>query len=98
MTMTRRPDIGKISQGNHDQLGRPGVRSGTWITLVVIASVQWLFAQQPGVYVPAEDARNTNITTVTTHMPLPEFTNLKAWEQRKAFLRSQILVSAGLSP
>jgi dienelactone hydrolase len=29
---------------------------------------------------------------------LPRFTNLEAWEQRKAFLRNQILVSAGLSP
>jgi dienelactone hydrolase len=99
MTMTRRPDIGRISQGNHDQLRRRGVRSGSWIALVVaIASVQWLFAQQPGVHVPAEDARNNNITTVTTHMPLPQFTSLKAWEQRKAFLRNQILISAGLSP
>lgn len=55
-------------------------------------------AQQPGVQVPLEDARNTNITTVSTHMSLPEFTSLKAWEQRKLFLRNQILVSAGLSP
>ena len=57
-----------------------------------------LVASQPGVHVPLEDARNTNVTTVTTHMPLPEFTSLQAWEQRKLFLRNQILVSAGLSP
>jgi hypothetical protein len=31
-------------------------------------------------------------------MPLPAFTSLKEWEQRRAFLRKQILVSAGLSP
>ncbi|HMD20449.1 MAG TPA: hypothetical protein VKH40_09015 [Alloacidobacterium sp.] len=99
--MTRRPDIGRISQGNHDQLCRCGVRPGGWIavTLVVaITSAQSLVGQQPSPHVPAEDSRNTNITTVTTHMPLPEFTSLKAWEQRKAFLRNQILVSAGLSP
>ncbi len=66
--------------------------------MTAIASAQCLVAQQPGVHVPAADARNTNITTVTTHMSLPEFTTLEAWEQRKAFLRNQILVSTGLSP
>src|SRR5258707_9993781 len=48
--------------------------------------------------VPPQDARNTDIRTVDTHVPLPEFTSLTVWEQRKAFLRNQILVSAGLSP
>jgi dienelactone hydrolase len=48
--------------------------------------------------VPAHDARNTDIVTTNTHLPLPQFTSLKAWEERKAFLRNQILVSAGLSP
>jgi dienelactone hydrolase len=48
--------------------------------------------------VPAQDARNTNIVITTTHMPLPQFTSLQAWQQRRAFLRNQILVSAGLSP
>jgi len=47
---------------------------------------------------PAEDPRNKNIVTAETHMPLPAFTSLKEWEERKAFLRKQILVSAGLSP
>jgi dienelactone hydrolase len=48
--------------------------------------------------VPTVDARNGRIPTTNTHLPLPRFTGLKAWEQRKAFLRNQILVSAGLSP
>ena len=48
--------------------------------------------------VPAQDARNTVIITTNTHLPLPHFTTLKAWEERKTFLRSQILVSTGLSP
>ena len=47
---------------------------------------------------PAEDPRNKNIVTADTHMPLPAFTSLKEWEERRAFLRKQILVSAGLSP
>ena len=57
-----------------------------------------LDAQQPGAHVPREDSRNTEIRTTDTHLPLPEFTSLAAWEQRKAFLREQILISAGLSP
>src|SRR6266567_5943424 len=48
--------------------------------------------------IPAQDARNTNIVTTNTHLPLPQFTSLNAWEARKAFLRKQILVAAGLSP
>ena len=55
-------------------------------------------AQESAANAPAEDARNTEIRTTTTHMPLPEFSSLQAWEQRRAFLRNQILVSAGLSP
>ncbi len=47
---------------------------------------------------PAQDPRNTEIVSTNTHMPLPSFTSLKAWEDRKAFLRKQILVSTGLSP
>ena len=61
------------------------------------ASASCLIAQS-SVHVPSEDSRNTNVVTVTTHVPLPEFTSLKAWELRKEFLRNQILVSAGLSP
>ncbi len=48
--------------------------------------------------VPAQDARNANLRNVDTHLPLPHFDTLQAWEQRRAFLRNQILVAAGLSP
>jgi hypothetical protein len=47
---------------------------------------------------PTADARNTNIVTTNTHLPLPAFTSLQSWEERKTFLRNQILVSTGLSP
>ena len=68
------------------------------LTAMTAAGAQSLAAQEPGGKVPAEDARNINITTTTAHMPLPVFSSLQAWEQRKAFLRNQILISAGLSP
>ena len=48
--------------------------------------------------VPAQDARNVNLPGTDTHMALPEFHSLQVWEKRKAFLREQILNSAGLSP
>ena len=48
--------------------------------------------------VPAQDARNVNLPGTDTHMPLPQFGSLPDWEKRKAFLREQILTSAGLSP
>src|SRR5271170_7509864 len=99
MTMMRRHDRGRISQVIMTSYVGVQLESGGWITVtlvVAITSAQSLVGQQPSPHVPAEDTRNTNITTVTTHMPLPEFTSLKAWEQRKAFLRNQILVSAGL--
>src|SRR5579859_45388 len=54
--------------------------------------------QEPGQRVPAQDARNTEIITTDTHLPLPQFSSLKEWEERKAFLRSQVLIAAGLSP
>lgn len=47
---------------------------------------------------PTQDTRNTDIITTDSHLPLPFFSSLKDWEARKAELRSQILVSAGLSP
>ncbi|HEY3627695.1 MAG TPA: hypothetical protein VGL00_15495 [Terracidiphilus sp.] len=60
----------------------------------------WLFAGPQGAnaQMPAQDARNTEIITTDTHLPLPRFSSLKAWEERKAFLRNQVLVAAGLSP
>lgn len=74
---------------------RRSLCSSIWAAVVITTIIA---NAQSNVHAPAEDSRNTNITTVTTHMPLPEFTSLKTWEQRKQFLRNQILVSAGLSP
>ncbi len=64
------------------------------LILLTVAAV----AQQPAAHLPAQDARNTDIVTTDTHLPLPQFSDLKTWEERKAFLRNQILVAAGLSP
>jgi dienelactone hydrolase len=57
-----------------------------------------LSAQVNRMRLPLEDARNTHIVTTNTHLPLPVFDNLVAWEKRKEALRFQILVSAGLAP
>ena len=45
----------------------------------------------------AEDSRNT-ILTSRTHYAMPVFTSREAWVERAAFLRKQILASAGLLP
>ena len=66
--------------------------------MFIIAIPHGVAAQQSKVDVPVEDSRNTVIRTTDTPTPLPEFTSLKAWEERRTFLRNQILVSAGLSP
>jgi dienelactone hydrolase len=67
------------------------------LTLLVASAVllagAWAAAQMP-----TQDARNTDIVATDTHLPLPRFTSLPAWEERKTFLRKQILVAAGLSP
>jgi hypothetical protein len=78
-----------------------GLLSGILIAALSTMSnvnVPRLEAQQPGAHFPLEDSRNTDIRTTNTHLPLPQFSNLAAWEQRKTFLRKQILISAGLSP
>jgi dienelactone hydrolase len=66
--------------------------------LLVCCSSLLLIAAQLSSQVPSQDVRNIDIITVNTHLQLPQFTSLKAWQERKAFLRNQILVSAGLSP
>lgn len=77
-----------------------GCPASIWIAALIslfCAGATILFAQ-PSTPLPAQDARNTDIITTDTHLPLPKFTSLAEWEQRKALLRNQILVSAGLSP
>ena len=75
----------------------PGIWTAAFLA-VLIANAQSLVAQQPAAQVPTQDSRNINIPNTDTHLPLPEFTSLQAWEQRKSFLRNQILVSTGLAP
>lgn len=68
------------------------------LAVVNSAGTRSFCAQPTPAQVTAQDARNTELRNTDTHLPLPGFTNREAWEQRKAFLRNQILVSAGLSP
>jgi hypothetical protein len=78
-----------------------GLRCSCRLVVLVFlcaANVTSAGAQQAGSQVPAQDARNTDIITTNTKLPLPQFNSLQAWEERKAFLRNQILVAAGLSP
>jgi dienelactone hydrolase len=56
-----------------------------------------LLAQQPRPGIPAQDARNT-ILQSRTHYKMPVFATREAWQERAAFLRKQILSSAGLLP
>ncbi len=61
------------------------------LTLLFTASV--LAAQ-----VPLQDSRNTFTPDTDTHAKVPEFKTLQEWEQRKAYLRKQILSATGLYP
>src|SRR4051794_39686090 len=81
------------------QAGFDRLRSGMWVAILtgLIMAISHAAAAQ-GSSVPPEDSRNTQIPTVDTPAALPQFSSLKAWEERRAILRNQILVSAGLSP
>ena len=48
--------------------------------------------------IPEEDIRNSQVHDTDTHFVMPAFQSREAWEQRAAFLRQQILASAGLLP
>src|ERR1022692_2725320 len=48
--------------------------------------------------VPEQDVRNTGIHDSRTHFGMPVFTSRETWLERAAFLRKQILASAGLLP
>ena len=48
--------------------------------------------------VPASDARNTMTPGTNTHFHFEAPTSLEAWQQRRAYLRTQILAAAGLLP
>ena len=48
--------------------------------------------------IPEQDARNADVHDTNTHFLMPVFTSREAWQQRAAFLKKQILASAGLLP
>jgi dienelactone hydrolase len=48
--------------------------------------------------VPDKDSRNTNTPDMNTHFQMPVFQSREAWLEKAAFLRKQILSSAGLLP
>lgn len=68
-----------------------------WTSLFFAAEAV-LFACAAAHSAAAQDARDVNPPNVDTHFPLPHFDTLQAWEQRRVFLRNQVLVAAGLSP
>jgi dienelactone hydrolase len=56
-----------------------------------------LRAQEAGRTIPAEDVRNTVLSS-RTHYTMPAVTSRDAWQERAALHRKQILGSAGLLP
>ena len=65
------------------------------VSLLVLAA--HVGAQQAPIAIPSQDARNTVLSS-RTHYEMPVFTSREAWQERAAFLRKQILASAGLLP
>jgi dienelactone hydrolase len=64
---------------------------------VMVVSCAVLLAAPLPAQEAREDARNTVLSS-RTHYKMPVFATRDAWEQRAAFLRKQILASAGLLP
>jgi dienelactone hydrolase len=48
--------------------------------------------------ISGQDARNTSIPDMNTHFHMPAFASREEWLEKAAFLRKQILASAGLLP
>ena len=69
---------------------RPYDQSPHALLLLEYASARW--------QIPGQDSRNTNIPDMDTHFQMPVFTTREAWLEKAAFLRKQILSSAGLLP
>ena len=71
--------------------------SGMVLMAFVLVSALALRAQETRTTIPAQDARNTVLSS-RTHYKMPVFATREAWQERAAFLRKQILASAGLLP
>ena len=65
-------------------------KAGLGLSLAIIAL--------SGASIPQQDSRNTSIPDMDTHFRMPVFLTREAWLQKAAFLRMQILASAGLLP
>jgi dienelactone hydrolase len=63
------------------------------VILFALASAALAAAQIPG-----QDIRNTSIPDMDTHFQMPAFASREEWLEKAAFLRKQILSSAGLLP
>src|SRR5205814_7515816 len=48
--------------------------------------------------ISGQDVRNTSIPDMNTHFQMPAFASRQEWFEKAAFLRKQILSSAGLLP
>src|SRR5260370_10391058 len=48
--------------------------------------------------ISGQDVRNTSIPDMNTHFQMPVFTSRAEWLEKAAFLRKQIVASAGLLP
>src|SRR5437660_3975002 len=57
-----------------------------------------MLAAMGSAQIPDQDSRNTQIPDMNTHFKMPAFTTREAWLEKAAFLRKQILASAGLLP
>ncbi len=66
-------------------------------SIAVIISMLCL-ASAPAAQIPEQDARNVDTHDSSTHFKMPIFASREAWLERAAFLRKQILASAGLLP
>jgi dienelactone hydrolase len=55
-------------------------------------------AASPAAQIPEQDARNIDVHDSNTSFKMPVFASREAWLERAAFLRKQILASAGLLP
>ena len=64
------------------------------LALIVALMAAALAAAQ----IPGQDSRNTNLPDMNTHFQMPAFPDRQAWLEKAAFLRKQILSSAGLLP
>src|SRR5271157_1444339 len=68
------------------------------MTKRIIVILALLYVAAPAAQIPEQDARNVDVHDSNTHFRMPAFASREAWLERAAFLRKQILASAGLLP